>query len=258
MNDAPNPQPADGPVPPPRRREPFFNLAPIVTLLIATCVGIHLFRTLALRPDQDFDLLLRFAFFPIRYTGGFDFDVYALVSPLSYSLLHGGMAHLVVNMVWLAAFGSPLANRLGVSRFLLFWAVTALAAVLLHFVLHSTDRAPLVGASGAISGMMGAAARFAFRIDRHAGLPAFAGPVLGTAAVLRSRAAVTFLAVWLLINLAMGFGFESPGVSGQIAWEAHIGGFLAGFFGILAIDPGPPRRFDGDLEKRPMSAHDAP
>ena len=116
--------------------------------------------------DQDFELLVYAAFIPIRYSGQFPLDLYAFTSPVTYSLLHGGWAHLAINMIWLAAFGSPLANRLGAARFVLFWVATSIAAAALHYVLHMTDQSPLVGASGAISGMMGAAARFGFRIDR--------------------------------------------------------------------------------------------
>lgn len=223
----------------PDRREPVFNVPGIVIAIIAACVGIQLLRDYVLTPDQDLWLLVRAAFIPIRYSGQFDLDVYAFTSPLTYAFLHGGYTHLIINMVWLAAFGSPLANRLGALRFSLFFAVTALAAVALHYVLHPLDNAPLVGASGAISGMMGAAARFNFRIDRAQGQPAFAGAVLPIGEVLRSRMAMTFLGVWMVINLVTGFVGFAPGVENQIAWEAHIGGFLAGFFGIRLFDRKP-------------------
>ena len=218
-----------------RRREPVFNLAPVVLALIGLCAAIHLVRAEFLSGEQDFALVLRLAFIPIRYTGGYSVDVWSFVSPLSYSLLHGGVVHLLVNCVWLAAFGSPLAYRIGAVRFLLFWAATALGAVALHFALYPDSTTPLVGASGAISGMMGAAARFAFRIDRSGGRPAFTGPIVGIADVFRSRQAVAFLGVWMAINLLVGFGFGAP-EDGQVAWEAHIGGLVVGFFGIRLFD----------------------
>lgn len=221
-----------------RRREPVFNLPGVVASLIAICVIVHLLRVYVLSPSADFQVLLRFAFLPLRYTGGYPLDIYAFVSPLTYAFLHGGVAHLAVNMIWLAAFGSPLANRIGTMRFLLFWVATVLAAVLLHFILHPEDAAPLVGASGAISGMMGAAARFAFRIDKVAGRAAFAGPVLPLSLVFRSRTSVVFLAVWMVVNLVVGLT-SGRGDAPQIAWEAHIGGFIVGFFFIRFFDQGP-------------------
>ncbi|HEU4987950.1 MAG TPA: rhomboid family intramembrane serine protease [Rhizobiaceae bacterium] len=219
-----------------RKREPVFNLAGSVLALIVVCVAVHLFRTYLLTPSQDSGLVLRLAFIPLRYSGEYAIDIYALISPLTYSFLHGNFLHLGINMIWLAAFGSPLANRIGTARFLLFWCLTVLTAALLHYLLHPLDITPVVGASGAISGMMGAAARFAFRIDRREPKPAFGGPLLSMAEVVRSRNAMVFLAVWMLINLATGLGFGGSESIGEIAWEAHIGGFLGGFFGIALLD----------------------
>ena len=238
MNVPPQPDNADlqpagtGP-----RREPVFNLPGVVIAFIAVCVLVHLVRIYVLTDEQDFWVILQLAFIPLRYSGDYALDVYAFVSPWSYSLLHGDIGHLAVNMIWLAAFGSPLANSIGALRFVLFWLVTSLAAVGLHYVLHATEAVPLVGASGAISGMMGAAARFGFRIDRSEGKAAFDGPVRSIPEVFRSRAAVTFLLVWFAVNLVMGFGFGAPGTGARIAWEAHIGGFLAGFLLVRLFDP---------------------
>lgn len=156
--------------------------------------------------------------------------MYALTSPVTYSLLHGDGVHLAINMIWLAAFGSPLANRIGTVRFLAFWIFTAACAVLFHYLLHADDPAMVIGASGAVSGMMASAARFGFRVDRSAERPAFTGPRLGIAGVIGNRTVVVFLAVWFVINLVAGAGFLLPGEARSIAWEAHIGGFAAGFF----------------------------
>ena len=106
-----DPTPDSPPHEPARGREPMFNLPAVVVAFIVACVGIHLVRVWLLSPQQDLGLILRFAFFPLRYSGGYTLDVYAFLAPFTYSLLHGGLAHLAVNTIWLAAFGSPLANR---------------------------------------------------------------------------------------------------------------------------------------------------
>jgi membrane associated rhomboid family serine protease len=226
---------AGGEIAPPRR-EPVFNLPLVVIALIAVCVIVHLVRLYVLDADQDFLLVVYGAFIPIRYSGQFPLDFFSFSSPVTYSLLHGSLPHLAINMIWLAAFGSPLANRLGAARFVLFWVAASIAAAALHYILHMTSQAPLVGASGAISGMMGAAARFGFRIDRSSGQSAFGGPIMPVRSVLRSRGVVSFLAVWLVINLVTGFFNFVPGDVSQIAWEAHIGGFIVGFFFIDRFD----------------------
>jgi membrane associated rhomboid family serine protease len=207
-----------------------------VLCLIGICVMVYVIGAYFLSERGYLFLLVNAAFIPVRYSGQFDLDIAAFTSPLTYAFLHGSVAHLAINMIWLAAFGSPLANRLGTLRFLVFWALTSVSAVALHYALHRLDQSPLVGASGAISGMMGAAARFGFKIDRSHGRAAFHGAPLPVAVCLRSRAVVAFLAIWMLINLATGMVSFAPGIDGQIAWEAHIGGFLAGFFGIDWID----------------------
>jgi membrane associated rhomboid family serine protease len=218
------------------RREPAFNLPPVVLALIGVCAVVYLVCEYALSEQQYFLVLQYAAFIPVRYSGQLPVDLSTFAAPITYSLLHGSAAHIVINMIWLAAFGSPLANRLGMFRFLSFWAITSVAAAAFYWLLHMSAPVVLVGASGAISGMMGAAARFGFRIDRSHGAPGFSGRPLPIAVCLRSRAVVTFLSIWMLINLATGLLPFTPGVDDQIAWEAHIGGFLAGFFGIDWFD----------------------
>ncbi len=217
-------------------REPIFNLPAIVLAIILICAAVHLLRLYVLTPQQDIELLIRAAFIPVRYSGQYDVDFYAFSSPFTYTFLHGGWAHLIVNMIWLAAFGSPLASRIGALRFALFFAVTGVAAAFFFFAIHPQTQAPLIGASGSISGMMGAAARFAFHVDRSSGKGAFAGPLLPFRAVFRSRATLSFLAVWMIINIVTGVVGFVPGEDSQIAWEAHIGGFLAGFLGLRFFD----------------------
>ncbi len=219
-------------------REPILNIPGVVTVLIAVCVAVHLVRTYVLSQQDDFVLLVHAAFIPLRYSADIPFEIYAVTTPVTYAFLHGSALHLGVNMVWLAAVGSPLANRIGAIRFLLFWLVTAAAAAGLHYVVHPTDNAPLVGASGAISGMMAASARYFFRIDRSQRRPPFAGvlPPLGYA--LRSRQIIAFTAIWMGGNLLIGL-FGAPGVSDTIAWEAHVGGFLAGFLLLGLFDRQP-------------------
>ncbi|MBD0414990.1 rhomboid family intramembrane serine protease [Oryzicola mucosus] len=227
----------------PAGKEPIFNMAGVVVAIVAVCLGTQLLRDYVLTARQDIELLVRAAFIPLRYSGLVPLDFYSFSSPFTYTLLHGSFMHLLVNMVWLVAFGSPLANRIGVVRFLLFFAATGVAAAALHWVVYPDDNVPLVGASGAIAGMMGAAARFGFQVDRSRQRPAFGGPVLPIAVVLQSRTVVMFLAIWMVVNVATGYYGLVPGMEGTIAWQAHIGGLLAGFFGI--------RLFDGESMGRP-------
>lgn len=229
------------PEPKPVRREPLFNLPGVVTAIIVLCVAIHLIRLYVLNEAQDLAVIVNGAFFPIRYSGQYALDIWAFTSPFTSSVLHSGWMHLINNMIWLAAFGSPLANRLGVGRFILFWCFAVAVSLLFHFLAHPDDAIPVVGASGAISGMMGAAARFGFRTDRRGDKPNFAGQPLTLLQTLQTRQVLIFLGVWLAINFAAGAGLDVSGSEGSIAWEAHIGGMLAGLLGIGLFDRNPDR-----------------
>ncbi len=162
--------------------------------------------------------------------------------------MHGSIAHIALNMnIWLAAFGSPLAARIGPLRMALFWVVTSIAAVMTHYAVYPDSTAPLVGASGAVSGMMGAAARFGFRRSPLRNSAAFVGDILPIGVALRMRTVLVFLGVWFVTNMLTGLLSVGVDNSATIAWEAHIGGFLVGFFGISLFDRRDDDRIDPDL-----------
>ncbi|TIL43221.1 MAG: rhomboid family intramembrane serine protease, partial [Mesorhizobium sp.] len=108
-------------------------MPPVVLAVIGICVVLYLIQEYVLSQSQLLTLLYDAAFIPVLYTGQYGFDWFLFSRPFTYAFLHGGFAHLAVNMVWLAAFGSPLANRFGALRFSLFFAATGLAAVVLFW-----------------------------------------------------------------------------------------------------------------------------
>ncbi|WP_420960125.1 rhomboid family intramembrane serine protease [Brucella sp. IR073] len=224
-----------------RTSEPVFNIPGIILIFIALCVAAYLAQNYVLDSGQNLWVMVNLAFWPVRFSlaGGFA-DPAAWGSAVTYSFLHGGFAHIAVNMVWLAAFGSPLAGRIGTVRMVIFWIVTSIAAAFAQYIVDPAMAAPLVGASGVISGMMGAAARYGFRRvpePSHRNRSEFAGPLLPIGAALTSRTVLTFLAVWFITNLLVGLVSLTPSVeAANIAWEAHIGGFIVGFLGIGLLD----------------------
>lgn len=229
-------------------RAPIFNLPPAVLWLGVAFVTVHCARQV-LSEDADFWGLLTFAFIPVRYG-----DMAALLpggvaarfwSPMTYAFLHADAVHLLVNLVWMASFGGALARRFGTARFLLLSAIAAVAGAAAHFLFHADDETVVIGASGAVSGMMAATARFAF----SPGGPlagggrlsaAYTQPAESLSTVFTSTRALGFILVWFAVNLLFGLaGGLTPGVSGPIAWEAHIGGFLAGLLLFPYLDPVP-------------------
>ncbi|PRD41991.1 rhomboid family intramembrane serine protease [Phyllobacterium phragmitis] len=224
-----------------RTSEPVFNIPGIILVLTGICIVAFLAQNYVLDDQQNLWVMINFAFWPVRFSqgGGFD-DPAAWMTAITYSFMHGGFAHIAVNLVWLAAFGSPLAGRIGTTRMIIFWIATAIAAAFTHYALHPESAMPLVGASGSISGMMGAAARYGFRrvpdMLHQKGKSEFAGPLLPIGVTLTLRPVLAFLGVWFVINLVTGLISITPTESASIAWEAHIGGFIVGFFGIALLD----------------------
>jgi membrane associated rhomboid family serine protease len=164
---------------------------------------------------------------------------------VTYAGLHGNWMHLILNSIWLLAFGSAVARRFGLVRFLGFFIVTALAGGIAHVVTHVDDVIPMVGASAAVSGCMAAAIRFVFQPGAPLGVfrlgeeHAYRLPALPLGEVVRDRRVMSFLVVWFVMNLATGLGGSGLGITdATIAWEAHVGGFLAGLFGFRVFDPG--------------------
>jgi len=154
-------------------------------------------------------------------------------------------------VLWLLPFGSALARRFGSLRFFLFMAVTAAAGALAHLVTHEHAIAPMIGASASVSGTMAAAMRFAFvqgsflsfsRGDTEAAAKV---PALSLSRALRNPRVLGFLAVWFGVNIVLGVRDLTPGTDGaSVAWQAHIGGFIAGLILFALFDPIPHVRDD--------------
>jgi membrane associated rhomboid family serine protease len=234
------------------RRERMLNVPAAIVVLLAVLGLVQLLLMFALTAEQTTEFLLLFAFIPARYDfsvlsdvawpGGWAADIWTFVT---YALIHADLSHLIFNAVWLLAFGSPVARRFGSLRFTAFMAVTAAAGAAVHLVTHFGELLPMVGASAAISGSMAAAARFAFQRggplemwrDRAEACRVPAAPL---SVSLRDPRVIAFLLVWFGVNILFGvFSMGMPGVEQAIAWQAHIGGFLAGLLAFAAFDPVP-------------------
>jgi membrane associated rhomboid family serine protease len=201
-------------------REPFLHAPGSVLGLIGVLVAIHL--AVAFIPIP-FETLAPYAFVPARYTEGA--PPLELVLPLvSHMFLHGSFLHLIINCAWLLAFGPVVARRLGGVTFLAFFLACGVAGALMELALAWGAPEAMIGASGGISGLMAAS----FRMIRWPGVSS-----TGRLVPLLSRPILTFSGIWLLTNLIFGFTGFGSGTSGdQIAWQAHMGGYL---FGLITI-----------------------
>lgn len=138
---------------------------------------------------------------------------------LTYGFLHGGWAHLVVNMVTLWSLGLVVLDRVGTRGFILLYAAALLGGAA-GFALLASTAAPMVGASGALFGLAGGLLAWGY-VDRFTVQEAL-WPIARAAGLL------------LALNIVMWWVLD-----GQLAWETHLGGFLTGWVVALLIDPRP-------------------
>jgi membrane associated rhomboid family serine protease len=241
-------------------RQPFFRVPAVVACLIVVLIAAHVAFTMS--PPLVADSIIKsYAFYPARYSHAF--LVAHNVAPqtlweraipfISYIFLHGGYTHLALNCIWLLPFGAIVARRLGSLTFLLFFLVCGAAGAAAHLATNWGANVPAIGASGAIAGVMAMAFRIVALIEAP-DLQSYSAMVSGDirthsplAPILSSRILV-WSVIWLAINLLVGVtGLGAvPGSGPQlIAWQAHMGGYLAGLllagpFDVLAYRLRPP------------------
>src|SRR3954462_3949038 len=229
-------------------RQPIFRAPPVVMWLIGALAGLHVLRLL-LPAARAQDMIYEYALIPARYSHAFVAAQSGLseswpgtmleraVPFLSYMGLHNDWTHLAINCLWLLAFGPVVARRQGPLLFLVFFLVCGVAGALTYVALNWGSPVPVVGASGAISGLMAAALRML------PGQAPWAEPGTAPLAPLFSRQILIFTLVWAAINIVAGVtGLGVGGQSGLIAWQAHLGGFLAGLLLCGAFDALRPRQ----------------
>ena len=221
------PQPDPLGAPPPAGREPMFNLPPGTLWLGLAMVAVFALQSL-LGGRALHWLFANLAFISTVFwpPGAAGPTLHGIVTLVTHAFLHADLVHLGLNLGFLLAFGSFVERHLGTARYLLLFALTAAAGALAEYAFRDVEPLALIGASGAVYGMTGAAMRYMF-----------AG---GGAA--RRRGALVFVGVFLGLNLVLGVTGLGDFLAGAaIGWKAHAGGFLAGalLYVLLGGRPGP-------------------
>lgn len=199
------------------RRERIFN-APWPSLLIAAAIPVLFY--MQTRQANEIELVYQFGFMPADLGRG------RIGGLVTHMLLHGNWAHAGMNAVGALAFGAPVARLLdrpvmGAAGFFAFYVLCGAAAALGYGLIHPDSVSPLIGASGGVFGLIGAATR-----------------LMGTHGRLASpwaRRVLMAAAAWIGLNLFIGLTGFAPGAAGvAVAWEAHVVGLLVG---LLLIGP---------------------
>lgn len=202
---------------------------PLVTIVL---IGLNLvvyFFGLTLSPRAELVFLHRFGAIPwafSRLTDPFPYDGFPAALTLLTSLfVHGGLIHLAGNMLFLWVFGNNIEDILGHGRFILFYLLCGVAATLSHVLLDPGSTKPLVGASGAVAGVMGAYLVL-FPTARVLTLV-----LIIFYPVLVRVPAVFFLVLWFALQVLNA----ASGAPGGVAWSAHVGGFISGIVALRLL-----------------------
>ncbi len=210
-----------------RDENPTRSTAWMTILLIACNVGVSILQwTLPGGAGRSFTLMG--ALIPARLIGSHIPGAIPPVATLVTSqFIHGGLLHLGGNMLFLWIFGNNVEDEMGPLRFLLFYLLCGTIAGLVHCASHPASMVPTVGASGAISGVLGAYAVIFPRARVHTLV------FLVIYVTVVSIPALLWVAIWFMIQLAQGIG--SGGAGGGVAWFAHVGGAIAGVILVLVF-----------------------
>lgn len=173
-------------------------------------------------------------FVEAAWPGREGFDPAVIAGLVTHQFLHADLLHLGVNLWFLWIFGDNVEARAGRAMFLAFVLAAGCAAGMVHVIVAPTSAVPLIGASGAVAGVMGAYLRLFPRGRVLALVPLVVIPWL------TEVPAWLFLALWFALQfLGLGSMALAEAGGGGVAFDAHIGGFVAGWIGIAALDPRP-------------------
>ncbi len=215
------------------------RLTLINVVLIAANVAVFVYEASLGRGIGSF--IYRYAMIPAHLTSALDgvrlpsssaIAPPALETIVTSMFLHGGVLHLAGNLLYLFIFGAAVEEAMGHLRFLAFYLVCGIASALAMaaFTPHST--VPVIGASGAIAGVLGAYFVLYPRARITTILPIF------VLMYVVEIPAIVYLLIWFVAQLYAGLA-QNPEIAGGVAWWAHVGGFLVGMlFGpMLASRP---------------------
>ncbi|HDH13570.1 MAG TPA: rhomboid family intramembrane serine protease [Nitrospirae bacterium] len=152
--------------------------------------------------------------------------VHPVLTVFTSMFMHGGVLHLSTNMLFLWIFGNNIEDKLGYGRFIVFYLLCGFVAAYSHAITNPVSTMPMIGASGAVSGILGAYMLLFPRARVHTLI------FLGFFVQVVRLPAVLVIGFWIVIQFINGILSRGTAGHGGVAWFAHIGGFV---FGILMI-----------------------
>jgi membrane associated rhomboid family serine protease len=211
------------------------GIFPVVTLTLILVNTFVFLYEVHLGPAAT-AFLKHYALIPAAVTGSFRYGTVTLSdtgAPFITSMfLHGGWLHLISNMWFLWIFGDNVEDTLGPVRYIVFYFLCGLAAAITHFAVQPESTLPVLGASGAIAGVLGA-----YAVLYPGARVVTLVPIFFFLQIIELPA-VVIIGVWFLLQiLSASLEAVSPMRGGGTAWWAHVGGFLAGMVLVLLMRP---------------------
>lgn len=191
---------------------PFINwdkIPPFTRGAMAIFLIVQIILSFFVDAGDKVAIMYYFGFVPAMYSGGVEWSWSAVIAPFTTLIIHSGWMHLGFNMVMMMAMGVFFEREFGAKRTAIFFFLCGMAGNAAYLLLDFGSTVPVIGASGAISGLFAVA--FTLMIERG---------MLGVE--MQRRGALPFILLWSTIIIAMGV------ISNDTSWQSHIGGFLGG------------------------------
>jgi membrane associated rhomboid family serine protease len=199
------------------------EISPIVTVTLIILCSLVFFYEVALPPHAGEAFVFQYGAIPAWIFGSSSAPrgVPVTLTLLTSMFLHGGWMHLIGNMLYLWIFGNNVEDVMGHVRFVIFYVLCGVLAALSHAFIEPSSTVPMIGASGAISGVLGAY----LLLYPHAKVLVFIP--IGFWLTRASVPAGFVLGFWFVLQILSG-GMSLGQGGGGVAWFAHVGGFVAG------------------------------
>ena len=205
----------------PRHR---FPLMTVIFILLTVVVFLY---ELLLPSERALEsMMLTWGLIPARLM---QMDVLGILTIFTSMFIHSGFMHIIGNMLYLWVFGDNIESALGSFRFTLFYLLCGVGAALGQVLIDPASEIPMVGASGAISGVMGGY----LLLYPHAQVETLL--MLGWYIRMVRLPALVVLGLWIVLQLFSGLASLGAGASGGVAFFAHVGGFVAGLILVLLL-----------------------
>ncbi len=204
------------------------SIFPFVTIgIIAINILVYIWEIMS--PAGEQFIVYKYGAIPLgllSFERAQPLQLHPALTIFSSMFLHGGLLHIGGNMLYLWIFGNNIEDMLGHFRFFMFYLISGIVAAYSHAIMASSSAVPMIGASGAVAGVLGAYLLLFPRARVHTLI------FLGFFVKVVKIPALIVIGFWAIIQVVNGLLTQGIAAQGGVAWFAHVGGFLVGLLTI--------------------------